>query len=64
MDQNLPVRIEEGERVTIYFHFNSVRQALSGIPLTGAFVIDGEENWHYAELRNDLKLRLREPIEA
>ncbi len=62
--QDLPIRIEEGERATIKFHFSSVRQAFAGIPLTGLFVIDGEENWHYATVRSDLKSRLREPVEA
>jgi len=63
MDDEFPIRVEEGERATIRFHFNAVRDALAGMPMTGVFVVDGEEKWHYASLSSNLKLRLLEPIE-
>ncbi len=64
IEGEMPIRIQEGERATIRFHFNFVRQALAGISLTGIFVVDGEEKWHYANLGDNLKLRFREPIET
>ena len=56
-------RIEQGDRATIKFAFNPVREATAGKQITGIFVVDGEENWHYAELADDLKVRLDEPFE-